>query len=57
MTVGASTATAYIAVIFLVDGAIGEPLAFTDGNLITTWRTGAAGAIGAKYLARPDLKE
>jgi alanine dehydrogenase len=49
-----STAPAHFAVIFLVDGTTGEPLAFMDGNLITTWRTGAAGAIGAKYLARPD---
>lgn len=51
-----STKPAHFAVIFLVDGATGEPLSFMDGNLITTWRTGAAGALGAKYLARPDSK-
>jgi alanine dehydrogenase len=49
-----STAPAHFAAIFLIDGATGNPLALMDGNLITTWRTGAAGAIGAKYLARPE---
>jgi alanine dehydrogenase len=45
---------AHFALIYLADGATGKPLAFMDGNLITTWRTGAAGAVAAKYLARPD---
>ena len=43
----------HFAVIFLLDGESGTPLAFMDGNLITTLRTGAAGAVAAKYLARP----
>jgi len=44
----------HFAVIFLLDGESGVPLAFMDGNLITTLRTGAAGAVAAKYLARPE---
>ncbi len=40
--------------IFLLDGESGVPLAFMDGNLITTLRTGAAGAVAAKYLARSE---
>ena len=44
----------HFAVIFLLDGESGTPLAFMDGNLITTLRTGAAGAVAAKYLARSE---
>ena len=44
----------HFAAIFLMDGETGAPLAFMDGNLITTLRTGAAGAVAAKYLARPE---
>ena len=44
----------HFAMIILLDGESGTPLAFMDGNLITTWRTGAAGAVAAKYLARPE---
>lgn len=46
----------HFAVVFLLDGETGVPLAFMDGNLITTLRTGAAGAVAAKYLARPESK-
>ncbi|MCR4398727.1 MAG: ornithine cyclodeaminase family protein [Firmicutes bacterium] len=42
------------AVILLEDAETGFPLAFMDGSHITTVRTGAAGAVGAKYLARPE---
>ena len=34
----------------------GKPRALLDGGAMTHLRTGAAGAIGAKYLARPDSK-
>ncbi|WPB59031.1 ornithine cyclodeaminase family protein [Xylophilus sp. GOD-11R] len=42
------------ATIVLVDPATGRPRGIVDGNAITTYRTGAAGAIGLKLLARPD---
>lgn len=40
--------------IMVMDGETGRPLGFLDGSHITGMRTGAAGAIGAKYLANPD---
>lgn len=49
-----SSIPGHFAPIFLLDGETGSPLAFMDGNLITTLRTGAAGAVAAKYLARPE---
>ncbi|HTY47186.1 MAG TPA: alanine dehydrogenase [Methanomassiliicoccales archaeon] len=42
--------------LLLVDPRTGEPMAFMDATHITAMRTGAAGAIAAKYLARPDPK-
>ena len=45
-----------MAVIELVDPATGAPLALMDGTLITAFRTGAAGGVAAKYLARPDSR-
>jgi len=44
----------HFAVIVYLDGKTGTVLAFMDGDLITTLRTGAAGAVAAKYLARPN---
>lgn len=44
------------ATIVLIDPATGRPKAILDGNAITTMRTGAAGAIGLKALARPDSR-
>ncbi|MGM9974231.1 MAG: ornithine cyclodeaminase family protein [Clostridiaceae bacterium] len=41
-------------IIMLADGSTGFPCAVMDGGYITTVRTGAAGAVGAKYLARKD---
>lgn len=38
------------------DLATGEPKALVNAGPITDYRTGAAAAIGAKYLARPDAK-
>jgi len=40
--------------IILNDAGTGFPLAVLDGTLITKMRTGAAGAVAAKYLARKD---
>jgi alanine dehydrogenase len=42
--------------ILLCDGENGYPLAVMDSTEITIKRTGAATAIAAKYLARPDSK-
>jgi ornithine cyclodeaminase/alanine dehydrogenase len=41
-------------IILLCDGENGYPLAIMDSTEITIKRTGAAAAIAAKYLARPD---
>ncbi|HZI59476.1 MAG TPA: ornithine cyclodeaminase family protein [Pyrinomonadaceae bacterium] len=42
--------------IFLADAQNGYPLAIMDSMEITIRRTGAATAVAAKYLARPDSK-
>lgn len=44
------------ATVMLVDPATGRPRCLADGNLITTERTGAAGALGLSLLARPDSR-
>jgi ornithine cyclodeaminase len=38
----------------LMDGATGEPVAVLDGTRLTVWRTAAASALAARYLARED---
>ncbi len=38
----------------LMAGETGTPLAVMDGRAITLWRTAAASALAARYLARPD---
>lgn len=38
----------------LLSGATGAPLALLDGPQLTLWRTAAASALAADYLARPD---
>ena len=38
----------------LMDGATGAPLAALDGTRLTLWRTAAASALAARYLARED---
>lgn len=43
-------------IIMLCDGENGYPLALMDSIEITIVRTGAATAVAAKYLARPDSK-
>lgn len=45
-----------IGTLMIMDGETGAPLGFLDATQITGIRTGAAGALGAKYLARPDSK-
>ncbi len=44
------------AVILINDAKTGLPLAITDGAYITNLRTAAAGALGAKYLARKNSR-
>lgn len=45
---------ALIGTIMVMDGATGVPIGILDGSHITGIRTGAAGAIGAKALAREN---
>ncbi|MSQ20298.1 MAG: ornithine cyclodeaminase family protein [Betaproteobacteria bacterium] len=40
----------------LLDGVTGHPVALLDGETITQRRTGAASALAARYLTRPDAK-
>jgi len=40
----------------LLAGDSGEALAAFDGQELTIWRTGAASALAASYLARPDAR-
>jgi len=45
-----------MAVVELIDPSTGAPLALMDGTLLTDLRTGAAGAVAAKYLARQGVE-
>jgi alanine dehydrogenase len=45
-----------MAVIILIDPSTGAPIAIMGGKTITGMRTGAAGSIAAKYLARKESK-
>ena len=45
-----------MAIIVLVDPRSGAPLSIMSGTWITAMRTGAAGGIAAKYLARRDSR-
>ena len=40
----------------LLSGETGEPLAVLDGRVLTLWRTAAASALAATYLARRDAR-
>jgi len=44
------------ATILLIDPDSGRPLCVIDGNIVTTLRTGAAGALGLRLFARPDSR-
>jgi len=43
-----------MAIVELVDPETGEPLALMDGTYLTDMRTGAAGGLAVRYLARKD---
>jgi len=45
-----------VGTVMVFDGETGAPKAILSAEHITCMRTGAAGAIGSKYLARPDSK-
>lgn len=47
---------ALIGTVMVMDARTGAPMGLLDGTYITGIRTGAAGAIGAKLLARKDAK-
>jgi alanine dehydrogenase len=42
--------------VMLADAETGEPLALMDSGSVTALRTGAATAVAAKFLARPDSR-
>jgi len=44
------------AVYVLSDPDTASPLAIMDGTLLTAWRTGAAGGVASKYLAKKGAK-
>nr|WP_315023429.1 ornithine cyclodeaminase family protein [uncultured Aminipila sp.] len=46
-----------IGTILVFDDKTGAPIGILDGSYITGIRTGAAGALGAKYLARTDSEK
>lgn len=45
---------AFSGILVAIDGTTGLPIGIMDASFITSMRTGAAAAIGAKALARPD---
>ncbi|MEW9807425.1 ornithine cyclodeaminase family protein [Mesorhizobium sp. ZMM04-5] len=45
---------AVMGIYLLLDGVTGEPKALIDGPRLTLWRTAAASALAAGYLARED---
>jgi ornithine cyclodeaminase/alanine dehydrogenase-like protein (mu-crystallin family) len=47
---------AVLGVYVLQSGATGEPLAAMDGTRLTHWRTAAASALAARFLARGDSR-
>jgi ornithine cyclodeaminase len=53
---GARGLPAVQGVYVLQSGATGAPIAILDGTRLTVWRTAAASALAARYLARADAK-
>jgi ornithine cyclodeaminase len=53
---GAQGLPAVLGTYLLMDGATGAPLAGLDGTRLTVWRTAAASALAARYLARADAE-
>jgi len=47
---------AVLGVYILQSGATGAPLAVLDGSRLTQWRTAAASALAARFLARDDAR-
>ncbi len=45
-----------VGTVMVFDGSTGAPKAILSAEHVTCMRTGAAGAVGAKYLARKDSK-
>jgi len=45
-----------MATVILLDPKTGAPIAIIEGSLLTAYRTGAAGGIAIKYLARKDSR-
>jgi ornithine cyclodeaminase len=53
---GARGLPAVLGTYLLMSGETGAPLAAMDGTRLTHWRTAAASALAASYLARPDAE-
>jgi ornithine cyclodeaminase/alanine dehydrogenase-like protein (mu-crystallin family) len=51
---GARDLPSVLGTYLLMDGATGEPRAALDGTRLTVWRTAAASALAARFLARED---
>ncbi|HST94127.1 MAG TPA: ornithine cyclodeaminase family protein [Microvirga sp.] len=51
---GARNLPSVLGTYLLMEGATGEPRAALDGSRLTVWRTAAASALAARYLARPE---
>ncbi|MGO4570596.1 ornithine cyclodeaminase family protein [Microvirga sp. 2TAF3] len=51
---GAKNLPSVLGTYLLMDGATGEPRAALDGTRLTVWRTAAASALAARFLARQD---
>lgn len=51
---GAKGIPSVLGTYLLMDGETGNPLAVLDGTRLTAWRTAAASALAARYLARED---
>lgn len=51
---GAKNLPSVLGSYLLMDGGTGEPRAVLDGTRLTVWRTAAASALAARYLARED---
>ncbi len=53
---GARGLPAVLGAYLLFSGETGAPLAALDGTRLTHWRTAAASALAARFLARPDAR-
>jgi len=51
---GAKNLPSVLGTYLLMNGETGEPVAALDGTRLTVWRTAAASALAARYLARED---